>query len=37
MTLREIITEKRKEFWTEGEISQMGLEIELIIDWIDGM
>ena len=35
MTLREEIIEKRKEFWKEADTSQMGEELELIIDRID--
>lgn len=37
MTLREEITQKRKEFWREADSTQMGEELELIIDRIDGM
>lgn len=37
MTLRDVITEKRQEFWKEADTSQMGEELELIIDRIDGM
>lgn len=35
MTLREEITEKRREFWKDADTSQMGEELELIIDRID--
>lgn len=34
MTLRDVITEKRQEFWKEADTSQMGEELELIIDRI---
>lgn len=37
MTLREVITEKRKEFWKDTDVTQMGEELELIIDLIDGI
>lgn len=37
MILREEIAEKRKAFWKEADTSQMGEELELIIDRIDGM
>ncbi len=35
MTLRDVITEKRKEFWKEADTSQMGEELELVIDRLD--
>ena len=35
MTLREEITEKRQEFWKDADTSQMGEELELIINRID--
>ena len=37
MKLRDMITEKRKEFWKEADTTQMGEELERIIDHIDGM
>ena len=37
MTLREEITEKRKEFWRDSDSAEMGEELELIIDRIDGI
>ena len=37
MTNGEEITEKRKEYWKEADITQMGEELERIIDRIDGM
>jgi len=35
MTLKEAISEKRKEFWRDSDSAQMGEELELIIDRID--
>jgi hypothetical protein len=37
MTLREVITEKRKELWRDSDLTEMGEAQELIIDRIDGM
>jgi hypothetical protein len=37
MTLREAITEKRKELWRDSDLTEMGEAQELIIDRIDGM
>jgi len=37
MTLREAITEKRKELWRDSDLTEMGEAQELIIARIDGM
>ena len=37
MKLRNVITEKRKEFWKDADSAQMGEELELIIYRIDDM
>jgi len=35
MTLRDAITEKRREFWKDADAEQMGEELELIVERID--
>lgn len=37
MTLREEITKARQKFYIESDTSQMGEEIELLIDRVDGI